>query len=88
MQLKYSLAAALALISFANAQNYVSVQYMDYDEDSGRTTIHSPHIELNLDLGVDYTLNLSGVIDSLSGASPTYYDSSSGASAKLPKGDV
>ena len=88
MQLKYSLEAVLALVSLANAQNYVSVQYMDYDEDSGRTTIHSPYIELNLDLGVDYTLNISGVIDSLSGASPTYYDSSSGASAKLPKGDV
>ena len=88
MQLKYSLIAAATLFSLANAQNYISVQYMDYDEDSGRTTIHSPHIELNLDFGVDYTLNISGVIDSLSGASPTYFDGSSGASAKVPKGSV
>jgi len=88
MQLKYSIVAISALVSFANAQNYVSVQYMDYDEDSGRTTIHSPNIELNLDFGVDYTLNISGVVDSLSGASPTYYDSSSGASAKIPIGSV
>lgn len=88
MQLRYSISAIAALVSFANAQNYVSVQYLDYDEDSGRTTVHSPHVELNLDFGADYTLNISGVIDSLSGASPTYYDSSSGASAKIPKGSV
>ncbi len=63
------------------AEDYVNIQYIGYDEDSGRTTIYSPSIEVNKDFGADYTLNLSFTIDSLSGASPTYFDASSGASA-------
>jgi hypothetical protein len=61
---------------------------MNYDEDSGRTTISTPMIEINKDFGTDYTLNASFTHDSVSGASPTYYDSQSGASAKVPDGVV
>ena len=87
MQLKYSLVALTALANLY-AQDYVLVQYMHYDEDSGRTTIHSPTIEINKDFGLDYTLHASGVIDDVSGASPTYYDAASGASAKVIRGNV
>ncbi len=65
----------------AQAEDYVSVQYVQYDEDSGRTTVMSPAIEVSKDFGTDYTLKASFVADSISGASPSWYDSSSGASA-------
>ena len=85
MQLKRLsvIASALILTSSLCSEDFVSIQYMSYDEDSGRTTIHTPFIEINKDFGVDYTLNLSLSHDSVSGASPTYYDSSSGASATI-----
>lgn len=87
MQLRLSVLASLFLLSSAvNAEDFVSVQYMSYDEDSGRTTIHTPAVEINKEFGVDYTLNATFVHDTVSGASPTYYDASSGASAKLPSG--
>ena len=70
------------------AEDYVTIEYMGYDEESGRTTISTPSIEINKDFGADYTLNLSVVHDSVSGASPIFHDSSSGASAKIPDGTV
>ena len=87
MQLKLSLAAATILLSTAvQAEDYISIQYMGYDEESGRTYIHSPAIELSKDFGADYTLKISYTHDSLSGASPTWYDAASGASASLTGG--
>lgn len=87
MQLKLSLAACGALaISALHADNYVSIQYLGYDEENGRTYIHTPAFEFNVDIGADYTLNATMIHDSVSGASPTYYDASSGASATLPPG--
>ncbi len=85
MQLRLSVLASLLLATNALlAEDYVSVQFMGYDEDSGRTTIITPSVEINKEFGADYTLNLSFTHDSVSGASPTYYDAFSGASAKLP----
>jgi hypothetical protein len=89
MQLRLSVvASSILLSSYAIAEDFVSVQYMSYDEDSGRTTISTPIIEINKDFGADYTLNASFTNDTVSGASPTYYDSASGASAKVPDGVV
>ncbi len=72
-----------SLLSFSTAQaeDYVSVQYVHYDEESGRTTVMSPALEVSKDFGTDYTLKASFVLDSISGASPSWYDASSGASA-------
>jgi len=89
MQLKLSLiTAALLASNVLLAEDYVSVQFMGYDEDSGRTTVYTPAIEINKDFGADYTLNLSLTHDSVSGASPTFYDAFSGASAKIPEGTL
>lgn len=83
---KFSIIACSVLIaSSLNGQDYVSVQYMGYDEDSGRTDIKTPSFELSKDFGADYTLKLSFTHDTVSGASPTFYDASSGASATLPQ---
>lgn len=82
MQLRLSITAATLLLAMnAQAQDYVSVQYLQYDENENRTSVSAPSIMINKDLGTDYTLNVSLVADSVSGASQTYYDSSSGASA-------
>jgi hypothetical protein len=79
---RLSLYTALILATLnLNAEDYVSVQFMQYDESNDRVSIQAPYIELNKEFGTDYTLNVGFVVDSLSGASPTYVDSSSGASA-------
>lgn len=82
MQLRLSIAAATLLVAMnTQAQDYVSVQYLQYDENENRTSVSAPSIMINKDLGTDYTLNVSLVADSVSGASQTYHDTSSGASA-------
>ncbi len=81
MQLKISLAAA-TLISAMTAQgeDYVSIQYLQYNENQSRTAVSAPSLMINKDFGADYTLNASIVLDAVSGASETWYDASSGAS--------
>ncbi len=81
MQLKLSILTCSLLATSLIADDYVSVQYMSYDEESGRTTISTPSIEINKDFGADYTLNVSFANDTVSGASPIYFDAASGASA-------
>jgi hypothetical protein len=85
LNIKHSIFLSSILLSLnLQAQDYVSIQYMSYDEDSGATTINVPAIEINKDFGADYTLNASFVYDTISGASPTYYDSHrTGASVKI-----
>ena len=84
MQLRLSIAAATLLISSASmAEDYVTFQYLQYDENNNRTSVSAPSVSINKDFGTDYTLNLSLTIDAVSGATPTYYifDTTSGASA-------
>ena len=100
MQLsKLSIVTCLALLSInANGEDYVNVEVLHYNENDSRVSVLAPSIEINKDFGTDYTLNVSIVSDSVSGASPTYYDSASGASAysrgtqndatKIKKGNV
>ena len=65
----------------SQADDFVSVQYLQYDETLNRTSVSAPSLMINKDFGTDYTLNASIVLDSVSGASETYYDAASGASA-------
>jgi len=74
-------AASLICVTQLAAENYVNVQFIGYDEDSGRTTVLTPQVEINYDYSADYAFNLSFGVDSISGASPTFYDAASGASA-------
>lgn len=76
-----SLASFLILSLNASAQDYVNVQLLHYNEGDARVSVLAPSLEINKDFGTDYTLNLDIVTDSVSGASPTYYDAISGASA-------
>ena len=82
MQLRLSVAAAAIIASMAaQAEDYVSVQYLQYNETLNRTAVSAPSLMINKDFGTDYTLNANIVLDSVSGASETYYDAASGASA-------
>ena len=88
MQLKnkISLAAATLLVSSSlMAENYMSIQYIQYDESDDRATITTPSLEISKDIGVDYTLKVGLTSDTVSGASPLWndknkLDASSGAS--------
>ena len=90
MQLRLSLATAALLVSIASqAQDYVTFQYLQYDENDDRTSVSAPSIMINKDFGTDYTLNASFVFDAVSGASPTYYvdtDAQSSASIDTSSG--
>jgi len=79
-------------------EDYVRVEVLQYNENDSRVSVLAPTIEVNKEFGTDYTLNVDIVADSVSGASPTYYDTASGASAysrgvqndptKIKKGNV
>lgn len=84
MQLTRLSLAAASLLATLHAEDFVSVQYLHYDESDGRISVSSPSLEINKDFGVDYTLNVTGTYDAVSGASPTWYDATSGASG-LPE---
>jgi hypothetical protein len=84
---KISLVAASFLCTTAlSAEDFVRVNYMQYNESDNRIDVLAPSVEVNKELGVDYTLNVSVVGDSLSGGTPIYVDTSSGASANTGKG--
>lgn len=89
MQLKnkLSIITACAIItSNAMAEDYVRVNVLQYNENDNRVSVTAPGIEINKELGVDWTVNASIVGDSVSGGTPIYIDSSSGASAYSGKG--
>jgi len=91
MQLtKLSSITILALLSSSllQAENYVSVEYLQYDENNDRVSVMAPSLTVSLDVGTDYNIKADFVSDSVSGATPTYHDSGSGASGKgQPTGD-
>jgi hypothetical protein len=75
------IACALIVTTQVQAQDYVNFEVLQYNENDSRVSVTAPSIEINKDFGTDYTLNVDFVIDDVSGASPTYYDAASGASA-------
>ncbi|MDB2405569.1 DUF3570 domain-containing protein [Arcobacteraceae bacterium] len=82
LRTKLSLAAASVLLtSSVYAEDYIRVNSMQYNENDSRVSVLAPSIEINKELGVDYTLNTMFVSDSVSGGTPIYSDTSSGASA-------
>jgi hypothetical protein len=84
MQLRTKLSIAVATFlatTQIHAEDYVRVNVMQYSENDNRVAVLAPSIEVNKELGVDYTLNVSVVADSVSGGTPVYSDTTSGASA-------
>lgn len=67
-----TLAAGALTQGVANAESTVSLHYLDYKEGDDRINVGDTTLALKLELGVDYTLNLSLGYDSVSGASPAW----------------
>ncbi len=65
------------------AENYVSVEYLQYDENSNRVSVSAPSLTASYDIGTDYNVKVDFVHDAVSGATPTWKsDTGSGASGK------
>jgi len=95
MQLNHKIKLSMATIAILSSVNlsasnsdYVRINYMNYSESDNRVDVSAPAIEVSKDFGVDYTLKASLVSDTVSGATPVYTDTTSGASAFSSRGTV
>jgi len=83
MQLSKITAIAIITSSMVQAENYVSVEYLQYDESDSRVSVSAPSLSLSYDIGTDYNIKADFVHDAVSGATPSWKgDTASGASAK------
>ncbi len=83
MQLKKTIylstiTAAILTTSYLHAENYVSVEYLQYDESDDRVTVTAPMLEVSYDFNADYNLKASIMYDGVSGATPSYMTNEDG----------
>lgn len=84
MQLKKTIylstitAGLLASITLIHAENYVSVEYMNYDESDDRVTVTAPMLEVSYDFNADYNLKANIMYDGVSGATPSFITNANG----------
>ncbi|SFV61826.1 hypothetical protein MNB_SV-13-1605 [hydrothermal vent metagenome] len=84
MQLKkpLSLSSVTALLlctsTLLRPENYVSVEYLQYDESDNRISVSAPTVELSYDINTDYNIKVGGVFDAISGATPSFLKNSNG----------
>jgi len=70
------------------AENYISIEYLQYNENNDRVAVSAPTLSLSYDIGTDYNIKADIVHDAVSGATPIWQsDSGSGASARDNSGD-
>ena len=70
------------------AENYVAVEFLQYDENDNRVSVSAPTLSASYDLGTDFNIKADFVHDSVSGATPSWQpDSNSGASKRDDTGD-
>ncbi|CAA6815801.1 MAG: Unknown protein [uncultured Sulfurovum sp.] len=82
--------AAIAIIASQAlyAENYVAVEYLQYDENNNRVSVSAPTLSASYDIGTNYTIKGDIVLDAVSGATPTWQpDTTSGASQRDNSGD-
>lgn len=81
-------AIAIVASNALYAENYVSVEFLQYDENSNRVSVSAPSISASYDIGTDFNIKADFVHDAVSGATPSWQpDSSSGASGRDNSGD-
>ena len=88
--LKLSQATILAILAShaLHAENYVSVEFLQYDENDNRVSVSAPSLSVSYDIGTDYTIKADMVHDAVTGATPSWQpDSNSGASSRDNSGD-
>jgi hypothetical protein len=65
------------------AENYVALEFLQYDENNNRVSVSAPSLSASYDIGTDYTIKADFVHDAVSGATPSWQpDSASGASGR------
>jgi len=70
------------------AENYVAVEFLQYDENNDRVSVSAPTLSASYDIGTDYTVKADFVHDAVSGATPVWQsDTASGASKRDDSGD-
>jgi len=81
-------AIAIVASNALYAENYVAVEFLQYDENNNRVSVSAPSLSASYDIGTDYTIKTDFVHDAVSGATPSWQpDSSSGASSRDNSGD-
>jgi hypothetical protein len=88
--IKLSLITTLAIIASnaLHAENYVAVEFLQYDENNDRVSVSAPTLSASYDIGTDYTIKADFVHDAVSGATPVWQsDTASGASKRDDSGD-
>ena len=81
-------AIAIVASNALYAENYVAVEFLQYDENNNRVSVSAPSLSASYDIGTDYTIKADFVHDAVSGATPSWQpDSSSGASSRDNSGD-
>lgn len=66
-----SLALVLSLPRLLRAENSLAYKYQDYQEADDRIRVRNHNARASVDLGTAATLSVRGVIDAISGATPT-----------------
>jgi outer membrane receptor protein involved in Fe transport len=87
---KLSTVTAIAIVASnaLYAENYVAVEYLQYDENNDRVSVSAPSVSASYDIGTDFNIKADFVSDAVSGATPSWQpDSGSGASSRDNSGD-
>jgi len=87
---KLSTVTAIAIVASnaLYAENYVSVEFLQYDENNNRVTVSAPSLSASYDIGTDFNVKADFVTDAVSGATPAWQpDSASGASSRVNSND-
>ena len=71
-------ALLLCTSTLLRPENYVSVEYLQYDESDNRISVSAPTVELSYDINTDYNIKVGGVFDAISGATPSFLKNSNG----------
>jgi hypothetical protein len=81
-------AIAIVASNALYAENYVAVEFLQYNENDNRVAVSAPALSASYDIGTDFTIKADIVHDSVSGATPAWQpDSASGASGRDNSGD-
>ena len=91
MQLnRLSLITILALSTHASlhAENYVTVDFLQYNENDNRVAVSAPSVSAAYDIGTDFSVRADFVNDAITGATPVWQsdaltDGGSGASGRV-----
>jgi len=76
-------AIAIVTSNALYAENYVAVEFLQYDENNNRVSVSAPSLSASYDIGTDYNIKADFVHDAVSGATPSWKpDSTSGASGR------